>query len=119
MATTDKIIIEIMFKAHDCLISRYMDESLREVLPDYNDDVEYRRVFVFERAGKERFLELSISLFGKDGVFKHLRFAPIPSLFINGELIFDSIPPRHRLIKTIQTCIDESFSRNDDAKSES
>jgi hypothetical protein len=51
--------------------------------------------------GKKRFLELSVSLFGEDGVYKKMRIAPIPSLFINGELFFDAIPPRYMLEEAI------------------
>ena len=31
-----------------------------------------------------------------------MRIAPVPSLFINGELFFDAIPPRHMLIEAIE-----------------
>lgn len=117
MVPPGKIVIEIMFKAHDCLICHYMDEALREVLPDFRDHVEYRRIDILEAAGKKRFLELSVALFGTDGVFKKMRLAPVPSMFINGELFFDTIPPRHMLEKAIKTVIEEPFSKNNDAKS--
>lgn len=119
MGAARKIVIEIMFKAHDCLICHYMDEAMREVLPDYNDYVEYRRVDILKGGGKERFLELSLSLAGMEGVFKKMQLAPVPSMFINGELIFDTIPPRHMLEEAIKAVIEESFSRNNDAKSKS
>ena len=60
------------------------------------------RVDFLKGEGKKRFLELSVSLFGKEGVYKKMRIAPIPSLFINGELFFDAIPPRHMLIEAIE-----------------
>ena len=52
--------------------------------------------------GKKRFLELSRSLFGEEGVKRHLRLAPVPSLFINGELFFDAIPPQFELEEAIE-----------------
>lgn len=94
-----------MFKAEYCLICLYMDEAVREILPDYQDCVEYRRVDILRGEGKKRFLDLSISLFGEEGVFKKLRIAPIPSLFINGELFFDAIPPRPLLEEAIEEVI--------------
>ena len=94
-----------MFKAEYCLICLYMDEAVREILPDYQDCMEYRRVDILRGEGKKRFLDLSISLFGEEGVFKKLRIAPIPSLFINGELFFDAIPPRPLLEEAIEEVI--------------
>lgn len=105
MSSNKKMIIEVMFKAQYCLICLYMDEAIREVLPAYEDCVEYRRVDILQGEGKKRFLDLSISLFGEEGVFKQLRIAPIPSMFINGELFFDAIPPRPMLEEAIEEVI--------------
>jgi len=105
MTTNGKMVIEVMYKSDFCLLCYYMDEAVREVLPAYEEHVEYRRVDFMRGGGKERFLELSVSLFGEDGVYKKMRLAPIPSLFINGELFFDQIPPRHMLIEAIEETI--------------
>ena len=86
-----------MYKASYCLPCFYMDKAVEDILPEYSDVVEYRRVDILTSSGKKRFLELSVSLFGEDGVYKHNRIAPLPSLFMNGELFFDAIPPRHEL----------------------
>jgi len=102
MACKKKMIIEVMYKADYCLLCYYMDEAVRDILPDYAGHVEYRRVDFLKGDGKKRFLELSVSLFGEEGVYKKMRIAPIPSLFINGELFFDAIPPRHMLIEAIE-----------------
>ncbi len=102
MACNNKMIIEVMYKADYCLLCYYMDEAVRDIMPDYAEHVEYRRVDFLKGKGKERFLELSVSLFGEDGVYKKMRIAPIPSLFINGELFFDAIPPRHMLEEAIE-----------------
>jgi len=90
-----------MYKADYCLLCYYMDEAVRDILPDYAEHVEYRRVDFLKGEGKKRFLELSVSLFGEEGVYKKMRIAPIPSLFIDGELFFDAIPPRHMLEEAI------------------
>jgi hypothetical protein len=57
--------------------------------------------------GKERFLELSCYLFGEEGVYKHCRIAPVPSLWINGELFFDAIPPQFELEEALEEVLDE------------
>ena len=101
MACNKKMVIEVMYKADYCLLCYYMDEAVRDILPDYAEHVEYRRVDFLKGEGKKRFLELSVSLFGEDGVYTKMRIAPIPSLFINGELFFDAIPPRYMLEEAI------------------
>jgi hypothetical protein len=98
----DKIQIEVMYKAISCLPCFYMDEMVQEVLPSYGERVVYHRIDIMNAEGRKRFLELSYTLFGEDGVHKNLRLAPVPSLWINGELCFDAIPPRFELEEAIE-----------------
>jgi len=105
-----KLLLEVMFKAEYCLPCFYMDETVREVLPKYADHVEYRRVDFMKSPGKERFLELSCSLFGEEAVKKHCRLAPVPSLFIDGELVFDAIPPIFELEEAIEEALEGNGS---------
>ncbi len=105
MDGSDKILIEVMYKADYCLPCLYMDQAVREILPKYERQVVYRRVDFMKAEGKERFLELSCSLFGKDGVYKKFRVAPVPSLFVDGELVFDAIPPAFELEDAIEEAI--------------
>ena len=100
-----KILIEIVYKADYCLLCLYMDQTVREVLPKYADFVEYQRVEFLRSNGKKRFLELSYALYGAEMVHKHCRVAPIPSLFIDGELVFDAIPPIFELEAAIEEAI--------------
>lgn len=102
-----KINIEVMYKADYCLICQYMDQAVLEVVPEYTEHVDYHRVDILSGEGKKRFLELSVSLFGEEGVYKKLQIAPIPSLFINGELFFDAIPPRPMLEDAIEEVLAE------------
>lgn len=106
MSHDSKMIIEVMYKADYCLLCYYMDEAVRQILPKYEKYVEYRRVDFLNGNGKKRFLELSVSLFGEEGVYKKLNIAPVPSLFINGELYFDAIPPRPMLEEAIEEMIE-------------
>lgn len=109
MAESRKLLIEVMYKADYCLPCYYMDETVNEILPKYQDKVEYRRVDFLKGDGKKRFLELSCSLFGEDAVYKHCRLAPVPSLFIDGELVFDAIPPIYELEEAIEDALKYSF----------
>lgn len=106
MATL-KLNIEVMYKADSCLPCFYMDEAVKEVVPCYSDLLEYHRVDIKTPSGKKRFIELSIFLFGEDGVYRHQRIAPIPSLFINEELYFDTIPPRYELEAAIHEMVEQ------------
>lgn len=69
-----------------------MDQTVKAVLEKYSNSVEYHRVDFMHGEGKKRFLELSCVLFGEEMVKKYCGIAPIPSLFIDGALVFDSIP---------------------------
>lgn len=101
----EKILIEVMYKADYCLLCYYMDEAVREVLPQYEERIDYRRVHFMTQEGGKRFLELSRSLYGEEGVLKYMRLAPVPSLFIEGELVFDRIPTRDELKEAIQEAL--------------
>jgi len=96
-----------MYKADYCLPCFYMDETVVTVLPNYADHIEYKRVDFLKGDGKKRFLELSCSLFGEENVYKYCRVAPVPSLFIDGELVFDAIPPIFELEEAIEEALKE------------
>jgi hypothetical protein len=100
-----KILIEVMYKADYCLPCFYMDQTVQEVLPRYGAAVEYHRVDFLKGEGKKRFLELSCQLYGEENMKKHCRVAPVPSLFIDGELCFDAIPPIFELEEAIEESI--------------
>ena len=109
MAAKKKILIEVMYKADYCLPCLYMDEAVRQVLPQYAEHVIYRRGEFLKANGRDRFLELSASLFGEENVRRHCRVAPVPSLFIDGELVFDAIPPSFELQEAIEEAGLNSF----------
>ncbi len=105
MENNTRILIEVIYKADYCLPCLFMDEAVREILPKYADKVEYRRVEFLKGNGRERFFELSCTLFGEDAVRNHCRLAPVPSLFIDGELVADIIPPRFELEEAIEEAL--------------
>ncbi len=106
MCRRDKIVLEVIYKGHDCLPCHYMDQAVQEVLPKYGDRVEYRRVHLSgSREGKRRFVELSIALYGREAFRREMKLAPVPSLFIDGRLVFDAIPPRPSLEAAIEAAL--------------
>ena len=101
-----------MYKADYCLPCLYMDAAVREILPQYEDRVEYRRVDILTGKGKERYLQLSCDLFGEEAVRKYARTAPVPSLLINGKLTFDQIPPQFDLVEAIEEALGDLTTAN-------
>jgi len=102
-----KLLIEVMYKADYCLPCLFMDQTVHEILPQYSDRVTYRRVEFMKESGRERFLDLSRSLYGDDAVMKHCRVAPVPSLFIEGEMVFDAIPPLFELEAAVREALEQ------------
>ena len=98
----NKIHIEITYKGKSCLPCVYMEEAILDILPAYDGQVTYSRMDIHLQAGKQRFLALSCALFGEKGVYQHHRIAPIPGLFMDGELVFDAIPARDELEAAIE-----------------
>lgn len=115
MGIDKKITIEVMYKSDACLPCFYMDEAVKEILPLYDHLLSYNRVDIQSKTGKQRFLDLSVVLFGEVGVYTHKRIAPIPSLFFNGELFFDAIPPRHELEAAIHEMIGQTAREDGEA----
>lgn len=91
-----------------------MRAAVKEVLHEYTEKVNFRNVNLRERKGKERLLELSCALYGKDAVFQQQRLAPIPSMFIDGELVFDAIPDRDELTEAIESRLGVKGVRHED-----
>ena len=98
----NRIHIEVTFKGRSCLPCVYMEEAVLDILPVYGRQVTYSKLDIQSGEGKKRFLTLSCALFGEKGVYEHHRLAPIPALFMDGELIFDVIPPRDELEAAIE-----------------
>lgn len=101
-----KLLIEVIYKADYCLPCVYMDKAVLDVLPQYEDIVDYQRVcFLESDEAKERFMDLSKKLYGIEKVDNLEQVVPVPSLFIEGEMIFDMIPPRFELEEAIERAL--------------
>jgi len=71
-----------------------MARVVESVAPEYDDSLFWDKVVTKEMDGAMRYGELS----------KHIgRPAPVPSIFINGELIFDITPSQEDL----RQCLDQ------------
>ena len=92
-----KLLIEVSYKGRSSVPCVYMEAAVQAILPRYEHKITYSRIDMQSLKGKERFLALSCSLFGDKGVYQRHRIAPIPGLFMDGELVFDAIPPQDEL----------------------
>jgi len=100
--TSTPIHLEIIYKGHQCPSCFYMAEAVETVRDVYGNGIRVTLVeFMRNRAHACRLYELSVHLYGEEAVRKHNKVVPIPSLFIDGELVFDKIPPRDELINAI------------------
>jgi len=98
----NRIHIEVTFKGKSCLPCVYMEEAVLDILSEYDGQVTYSKVDIQSEGGKKHFLALSCSLFGEKGVYENHRLAPIPALFMDGEMMFDAIPARDELEAAIE-----------------
>lgn len=97
------IHLEVIYQGSQCPASYYMDEAVAEVVEAYGEQILYTKV-EYQKSDQHalRLRELSVALYGEEAVRNGFQYAPIPSLFINGELIFDVIPTRDELIAAIE-----------------
>ena len=94
--TYDPIHVEIIYRGDQCPSSYYMAEAVEEVMGEYGDHIRLSKIrYMKDKSDACRFIELSVALYGKEAAQKGEKLAPVPSLFINGELVFDLIPPRY------------------------
>ncbi len=108
MEQQKKILVEVTFKGEYCLLCFYMEEAVLEVIPLFSENIIYRRIDFGKKEGKRRFLELSEKIYGGTEGTLLIRTAPVPSLFIEGEIVFDSIPTRQELEEALSTAIHSS-----------
>jgi hypothetical protein len=75
--------IEVIHEGAHCIPCVYMAQVVAEVAPDYGNAVTWEKIIITQKEGALRFDELAQ---------KHGRLPPVPSIFIDGELVFDAIP---------------------------
>ena len=65
---------------------------VESIVPDFGDDLNYEKVITRELEGATKYKEISKNLG---------RPAPVPSIFIEGELVFERTPGQEQL----RTCL--------------
>ena len=70
-----------------------MARVVEKVIPSYEDDIAWETVITKNLSGAQRYAELS-KIAGRP--------MPVPSIVIDGELIFDAIPS----VEELRNCLD-------------
>jgi hypothetical protein len=103
-----QINLEIVYEGDQCPASYYMAQAVLEVLDLYGDRIAFTKLeYKKNKEHSKRFQELSIDLHGEEAFRKRMQLAPIPSIFIDGQLVFDAIPVRDELISRIDSFLSE------------
>jgi len=88
------IAVVLRHRAH--IPGLYMEKSVDAILSACPELI-YRPIRLDTPDGRRRFLDLCVTHLGKAAVFAQRRILPIPSLYLNGRLIFDRIPDADEL----------------------
>lgn len=88
-----KIHIEVIHEGEHCIPCVYMALLVEEIVKDYKDTVTWEKVVLTTKDGAIRFDELGQQLG---------RLPPVPSIYIEGELLFEVIPGKEELREAIE-----------------
>ena len=92
-----KVRLEVVYEGDHCIPCVYMARLVEEVVPLFGEKVTWEKVVLRDKAGAKRFHELSVAMG---------RPAPIPSIFIDGELRFSITPAAEDLEAAVRECLD-------------
>jgi hypothetical protein len=76
-----------------------MARVVESVAPEFGDALKVEKIVIKQREGAKRFREIS-RILGRP--------APVPSIFIEGQLVFDLTPPQEELRDFLQKLIEKS-----------
>ncbi|MEW6423224.1 MAG: hypothetical protein AB1523_00510 [Bacillota bacterium] len=99
--------LEVLYSGDHNLSCYYMAEVVKVVASTFPEELRWEIVYILKKDGAKRFYDLSVSLYGEENVRKHHCCAPVPSLFIDGRLVFDQIPPVEELTEVIRRMLEQ------------
>jgi len=83
-----KILLEVLHEGAHWIPCEYMARVVESIAPEFGDALVVKIIVTKEMEGALRYQEISKSLG---------RPAPVPSIFVEGELAFDQTPPLEAL----------------------
>ncbi|MCL6558552.1 MAG: hypothetical protein K6U74_07065 [Firmicutes bacterium] len=84
-----------------------MAEVVKVVASSFKKELSCDIVYILQKEGARRFYELSAAMHGEENVKKYKMHAPYPSIFIDGELVFDQIPSVEELAEVVRNLIEK------------
>ena len=93
------IHLEVIHEGPHCIPCEYMAKVVESVAPEFGDLLQWERVIVTRKEGACRWEDLAKTLG---------RFPPVPSIFVNGKLIFDITPGPEKLQEYLRGLIQSS-----------
>ena len=84
----NKIHLEVFHEGEHWIPCVYLTRVVESVAPEFEDVLTWEKVITKELAGARRYEEFS-KLLGK--------LVPVPSIAINGQLVFETIPSTEEL----------------------
>lgn len=97
--------LEVLYSGDHNLSCFYMTEAVKVVASSFPNELRWDVVYVLKKEGARRFYDLSVALYGEENVKKNHYAAPVPSIFIDGRLVFDRIPMVEELEDTLKELI--------------
>ena len=92
----NRIHLEIIHEGPHCMPCEYMAKVVETVAPEFGDLLHWEKVIITRRKGAFRYDDLRQALG---------RLPPVPSIFINGELVFDITPGPEKLREHLASLI--------------
>lgn len=88
--------LEVIYEGDHSLPCVYMAEVVEKAVKKFGARIRWEKVELTKRKGAQRYAELSV----RNGAV-----APVPSLFINGKLAFERVPP----LRALKDYLEENF----------
>lgn len=92
-----KIHLEVIHEGPHCIPCEYMAKVVETIAPDFGELLRWEKVILNCKEGAYRYEELAEAMG---------RRPPIPSIFINGKLVFDKTPGPEKLREHLQSLLE-------------
>lgn len=102
MQRTNKLLVEVIYEGDHCIPCVYMAEAVEAAVSRFGDMVEWRKVHLGRMEGAIRFAKL----LGSPSNANSGRRIPVPSIFLNGRLIYAQIPSVEDLEEAIRKALE-------------
>lgn len=91
-----RIHLEVIHEGPHCMPCEYMAKVVEKIAPEFGDILFWEKVIITCREGAFRYDDLRQALG---------RLPPVPSIFINGKLVFDITPGPEKLRDYLKSLI--------------